>query len=326
MQRRSVLLGLCSAGLGMRQPRAGGFPDHSLTLILPFGQATHVGMTALLLRPYLEAALHQRIQFDLHSGGDGESGHNVGAAATADGYTMTIVSSSLVLAYWRTTASVATPDSFRFLGQITEVPNVLLVRADSPLATAQDLVVALRARPASLATGGQPSWWPTSAFTRALFCQLAGIQPRIDQSYYSTSELLFDLERGQLDFAVAGTNDLRAPLPLLGLRALAVSSATRLPALPDAPTFREQGWDVTTQWWHGLAVPKATPAAITARLAGALSAALASPDLRSDFARYGLTVDPLDGTSLTQRVADEFQAASELFTALGLNRRVHKPT
>ena len=326
MNRRALLLGLMGVGLGAHQLRsAAGFPNRPLTLILPFEEATHVGMTALLLRPYLEAALRQRIDFDVHSGGDGEAGHNVGAAAAADGYTLTIVSNPLALKYWLSTASVATPASFTFLGQITAVPNVLLVRADSPFATTRDLVDALRARPDSLTTGGQPSWWPASAMTRALFCRMAGIQPRIDQAYYYTSQLLFDLARGQLDFAFAGTNDLRSPPPVLGLRALAVSSTARLPALPDTPTFREQGWDLTMRWWHGLAVPRDTPDAIVAQLSRALSSALASPDLQVNFARNGLTVDPLDGPALATRVADEYQTAGKLFAALGLNRRLNKP-
>lgn len=326
MQRRALLLGLGTAGLGVRPVRAGAsFPDHALTLILPFDLGTHVGVTATVLRPYLEAALHQRIEFDLRPGGDGEAGHNAGAAAPADGYTLTMVSNALAVQYWLTTASLARPDSFTFLGQVTAVPNALLVRADSPFATTRDLVDALRAKPDSLATGGQPYWWPASAVARALFCQRAGIQPRIDDGYYNGARLLFALSRGQLDFAFAGVNDLRGPPMLLGLRALAVTTEARLLTLPETPTFREQGWNITTSWWHGLAAPKATPADIVARLGAALAAALASPDLRSDFARNGLSVDPLDGPILTQRVTEESQSVSELFTALGKNMRVHRP-
>lgn len=325
MLRRTLLLGAGAAALGLASTDANAaYPDRMLNLIVPFDLATHVGRTAMALQPYLEHALRQHIELVPKSGADGELGHLLGAEAPADGYTLTMVSQSLAVQRWLTNASVAAPDNFTFVGQVTAVPNVLLVRADSTFATLEDLVAGMRASPDTLKTGGQPNWWPASALTRALFTSRAGVQPRIDEGYYTASGMLWALQAGQLDFAVVGVNDLHTVPATRQMRALAVSTERRLPALSGTPTFREQGWDIVMAWWHGVAVPKDTPADIVARLAAGLAAALDSPALVADFARNGLTVDPLDGPAMTRRVADEYQTIGALFTALGKNLRVRR--
>lgn len=326
MDRRALLLGAAAASLGVRPaPAQDAYPNHALTLIVPFDLGTRVGLTATLLRPHLEAALHHRIELLPKPGADGELGHLLGAEASADGYTLTLVSGSLTVQHWLSNASTATPDNFAFVGQITAIPNMLLVRADSPYASLADLVSALRANPGALKTGGEPNWWPASALTRALFAVRAGVQPRIDEGYYSASGLLWALEAGQLDFVVVGVNDLRGTPAARRMRALAVSSEKPLQSLPGTPTFREQGYNIIIGWWHGLAVPRGTPRSVIASLRTALSTALAYPGLCADFTRNGLTVDPLDGATMHKRVTDEYQMIGELFTQLGKNVHVHRP-
>lgn len=325
MNRRALLLG-ATASLGVRRAAAqDAYPNRPLKLIVPFDLGTRVGLTAYLLRPHLELAVRQRIDLLPEPGADGELGHLLGAEADADGYTLTLVSQSLAVQHWLSNASTTTPENFAFVGQITAIPNLLLVRADSPFRSLADLVAALRAEPDALRTGGQPNWWPASAITRALFAVRAGVQPRIDEGYYSASGLLWALEAGQLDFVVVGLSDLRGTPASRRMRALAVSSEQRVSATPDTPTFREQGYDIVTAWWHGLATPTDTAASILATLRTALSTTLASSALRSDFARNGLTVDPLSGTAMRTRVIDEYQMIGELFTRLGKNVRVHRP-
>jgi tripartite-type tricarboxylate transporter receptor subunit TctC len=262
------------------------------------------------------------IALQFTQGAGGISGHLLGSEAAPDGYTLTMVSSSLTTQPWLNHTSVAMPADFTFVGQVTSLPSVLLVRADSPRRSLADLVAALRASPESLTTGTLVGWWPP-ALALALFLSRAEIMPHVVSSYYSSADLVEALSQGQLDFVVAGLADVAPSLNSGALRALAVSGRTH--ALPDTQTFREQGWDVTTGWWRGLAVPAETPNEVVYRLRAGLQVALASAALLADFARGGLSVDPLDGPEFTQFVLDEYQTFGALFTSLGLNLRAAKP-
>ncbi len=319
----AALAGVCATGVGIRRGAAAlAYPSRALTLIVPFSPASSVGINARLVQPHLERALGQSVELQFEQGAGGIAGHLLGAEAAADGYTLTMVSASLTTQPWLNRASVAKPDNFDFIGQVTSIPSVLLVRDDSRDRTLADLVATLRAWPESVSTGNLVGWWPP-ALAQALFTARAAIKPRLVSSYYSGPALVESLSQRQLDFVVVGLADVRPSLNADWLRALAVTART--PALPATPSFQDQGWDVTTAWWRGLAVPKDTPAQRTSRLSAALREALDSAALRADFARNGLSVDPLDAPAFRQFVLDEYQTIGGLFSSLGLNVRGTKP-
>jgi tripartite-type tricarboxylate transporter receptor subunit TctC len=331
MRRRTLLSTACLAGaalggvggVGVRRADArAAYPSRALSLIVPFSPGSSVGINARLLQPHLERVLGQSVELAFEQGGGGLAGHLMGSEAAADGYTLTLVSASLTAQPWLSRASVTLPGSFAFIGQVTCLPSVLVVRADSPYRSVADLVGALRDGPELLTTGTLSGWWPP-ALAQALFVLRAAIKPRVVASYFSGSELVVALSQGQLDFGVVGLADVGPSLSGGGLRALAVTSRTLV--LPAVPTFGEQGWDVTLGWWRGLAVPGDTPDDVVGQLGGALREALDSVSLRADFGRSGLSVDPMDGPAFRQFVLAEYQTLGGLFTSLGLNVRTTKP-
>src|SRR5271157_5026105 len=90
------LAGVCGVGMGTRRAFArAAFPSRALTLIVPFSPGASVGINARLLQPQLERVLGQSIELQFVQGGGGLSGHLLGIEADADGYTLTMVSSSL---------------------------------------------------------------------------------------------------------------------------------------------------------------------------------------------------------------------------------------
>jgi tripartite-type tricarboxylate transporter receptor subunit TctC len=315
--------GICGLCVGTRRAVARpAYPSRPLTLIVPFTPGSSLGANARLSQPHLERVLGQSVEMQFDAGGGGMTGHLLGAAAASDGYTMTMVSSPLATQPWLTRASVAVPDTFAFVGQVTSLPSVLLVRADSHYKTLADLVAALRAAPELLTTGTLTGWW-SAALAQALFIQRAAIKPQVVTSYYSGSELVMAVSQGQLDFAVVGLGDVGPSLDDRRLRALAVTARTQ--TLPAVPSFQEQGFDVALGWWRGLAVPGDTSDEVVGRLTAGLRDALDSASLRADFDRNGLSVDPLDGPAFRQLVLGEYQTTGALFTSLGINMRAAKP-
>lgn len=323
MRRRTLLASALATGLGISRAAArAAYPSHKLTLIVPFSPGTSIGINARLLQPHFEQALGQSIELQFDQGAGGLAGHLLGAAAAADGYTLTMVSSSLTTQPWLSRASAATPDNFTYIGQVTSLPSVLLVRTDSQVQTLAELVATLRSAPESLSTGTIVGWW-SPAIALALFTAQAAIKPRVVSSYYSGAELLVALLQGQVDFAVVGLADVRPSLNSDALRALAVTG--RVQALPTTPTFQAQGWPVTIGWWRGLAAPIDTPTEVIDRLDAALRQALDSTSLHADFDRNDLSVDPLGAPAFRQLVLDEYQTTGALLTSLGLNINGRKP-
>jgi tripartite-type tricarboxylate transporter receptor subunit TctC len=145
-------------------------------------------------------------------------GHLLGAEAAPDGYTLTLVSASLATQPWPNRAATAKPDDVAFIGQVTALPSVLLVRADSPHKTLAELVSALRAAPQSLTSGTLVGWWPP-ALAYALLTTQAAIKPRVVSSYYGGAELVVELSQGQPDFVVVGLADVGPSLAGGRLRA-----------------------------------------------------------------------------------------------------------
>ena len=323
MRRRTFLAAGCAAACCLRPATARpSFPSRPLTLIVPFGPGSNIGVNAHLLQPHLEHALGQDVHLEFMPGAGGLSGHLRGAQAEADGYTLTMISASLTVQPWLDHGGMARPDDFAYVGQVTSFPSVLLVRAGSPHRTLADLVAALHDAPESLTTGQLRSWWPP-ALAQALFFARAAVKARVVANYYGGPDLLEAVSQGQLGFATVGLNDFRPSLAGGTLRALAVSAHT--PVLPATPTFREQGWDVTEGWWRGIAAPKDTPADALGRLSAALREALDSSALHADFAHSGMSVDPLDGPEFRPFVQNEYRTLGALFTSLGLNVQSPKP-
>jgi tripartite-type tricarboxylate transporter receptor subunit TctC len=323
MHRRTLLWGLGAVALGMEPNDANAaYPDRTVNLIVPFAPGSSVGINVRRLQPYLERALSQLVHLEYDQGAGGLAGHLHGVESLADGYALTLVSASLTVQPWLVRGSVARPDDFTFIGQMTSLPSVLLVRANSPYRSLADLVAAGRASPDALSTGSLMSWWPP-ALAQSLFFKRTGISPRIKASYYSGTDMLVALSEGGLDFAMVGLSDFSPSLAEGALRPLAVSAHSA--ALPATPSFREQGWDVPLGWWRGLAVPKTTSEAVVGRLSAALRQALDDPALRDDFAHNGLSVDPLDGPLFREAVLAEYRTIGDLLTSLGLNVQTAKP-
>ncbi len=322
MRRRTLLSSGLAAGLAATAPRRpaarAAYPSRLLTLIVPFQPGSSIGLNARLLQPYLERALGQPIQLQFNQGGGGLSGHLLGSEAAPDGYTLTMVSSVLTVQSWLSRASVALPDNFAFVGQVTCLPSVLLVRADSKRRSLGDLVAALRASPGSLTTGTMVNWW-SPAIALAQFTARAAIKPRIPASYDIGADLTGAVLRGQLDFAVVGLEDASLSLTNGTLLALAVTSPT--PTLPGTATFQAQGFDVTAGSWRGLAVPGDSPDHAIARLDSGLRQALEDPALHADFATHGLSVDPLGAADFGRLVQNEYRTSGALLASLGLNVR-----
>jgi tripartite-type tricarboxylate transporter receptor subunit TctC len=165
------------------------------------------------------------------------------------------------------------------MGMLVEAPMLLLVRAQSPYQTLAQYVNAAKTKPVRYGSSGIGS-------ANHLFGELLKIDGQAPQHdhvpYQGSAPAMQDLLGGQIDSVfdpvTTNVNQLKGGT----LRALAVSTPARLPALPNIPTFAELGFpSLTGSQWLGLSAPKGLPAPIAQRLTALIPEILAKPDIAS---------------------------------------------
>lgn len=314
-----TLLGGLAAGLLLAATAAAAddYPSRPITLVVPYGAGGGVDTNARALAPHLEKALGQKVVVENRTGAGGVKGHTMGAFARPDGYTLTFVSPGITAAPWLVEGVTFTPEDYTYVGQVSFVPNMLVVKGDSAWKTLDDLVAAMKEKPGAISsatTGG----WSSKRITLAVFENAAGVESKVVSGYKGGAEWLAAVMGGHIDFAV---NDVNEVLPQKGtgnIRLLAAAAFDRSPFFPEVPTFKEQGYDVTVGVWRTLAGPKGLPDDIRDTLAAALKQAMASEALKKDFEKVGLTIDYLPPQETRALVLDQYEELGQLFRKLGL--------
>jgi len=282
---------LCASGLAAAQ----SYPAKPIRLIVPFPPG---GGTDVLAR---EAAIKVsgntgwNIVTENRPGSGGNIGVDAVAKAEPDGYTLVLgQTSNLAINPTLYPKLPYDPEKdLSAIGLIADAPLVLVVPANSPLKTLDDMIAMAKAKPGVLnfASSGNG----TVAHLAAVQLQnAAGIQ-LTHVPYKGAAQASNDLIGGQIDMYLSSVPTLIGHVRNGKMRALAVTSAQRVPDMPDVPTIAERGFPgFEAVTWFGLAAPAGTPKEIVQRLNAEFNKALQTPDLRVKYQEQGARV--LTGT------------------------------
>jgi tripartite-type tricarboxylate transporter receptor subunit TctC len=299
MSRRAMLLGMVLvAGIGRArgaaQNSASDYPVRSVRVIVPFAPGGVTDVMGRLLAQKLSERLGKEFYVDNRPGAGGNIGTGVAATAAADGYTLLVTSSSYVV---NPSLHAKIPyDPNRDLIAITIAavsPNLLVVNPSVPARTVQELVDYIRRNPgsASFASAGIGT---TPHLSGELFRLSLGLD-MVHVPFGGAGPALQSALAGHTPIAFTA---LPPAVPLVAareLRALAVTSAKRSPALPDVPTMAEAGLhDQEAETILPILVPAATPKPIVDLLYGEIARIIAHHDTRQTLAALGF--DPLAST------------------------------
>ena len=293
--------------LAPRADAQAAWPVRSLRVIVPFppGQATDI--MARLLAERLAERLGQPLVIDNRGGGASIPGMEAIAHAPADGYTLGMASSG-PLAINPAVMSALPYDVARDFAPICLVFTTPLIAVAHPslgIADLATLVARAKAAPGSIdyASGGPGSSLHLAA---EAFAQQAGIR-LTHIPYRGSAPAMADLIAGNVKLMF---DSLASALPHIRtgrVRALGVTSATRMPQAPEVPTVAEAanlpGFEAFG--WAGLVVPANTPPAIVARLAEAALAAVRSPAITARIEELGGTAAPLPPADFARFIAAE---------------------
>ena len=284
MNRRRLLGAAAGAlfvpSLARAQP---AWPNRSVRLVAQFPPGGLVDTVARLLAPVMAQALGQSVVVENRPGAGGVIGTDVVAKAPADGYTL-LVSHASVHVFGAATRPVLPFDpvaDFTHMVHLVEAPNVLLVRANSPLQTLEQYVTQARTRPVRFGSSGIGS----APHLLGAMLSAEARAPQLDHiPYAGSAPAMQDMLAGSIESMIDPITTNVQQLRDGSLRALAVSSPQRLPAFPNIPTFAELGFPrLTSAQWLGLSAPKGLPAPIAERLTAMVPPMLKRPELAQRF-------------------------------------------
>ena len=250
-----------------------------IRLVAQFPPGGLVDTVSRLMAPHLSQALGQTVVVENRAGAGGLIGTDYVSKQPADGYTL-LVSHASVHIYataTRRTMPFEPISDFTHVGMLVEAPMVLLVRAQSPYQTLEQYVNAAKTKPVRYGSSGIGS-------ANHLFGEMLKIEGRAPQHdhipYQGSAPAMQDLLGGQIDSLFDPITTNVTQLKAGSLRALAVSTPARLPALSGIPTFGELGYPkLTGSQWLGLSAPKGLPAPIVQRLATLIPEIFSKPDM-----------------------------------------------
>jgi tripartite-type tricarboxylate transporter receptor subunit TctC len=266
------------------------YPDHPIKMIVPWPPGGGVDTMGRLIAQGLSLELKQPVIVDNRAGAGGNIGTELAARQPADGYNLLMgsISPNAINVYLYSHLGFDPVKDFAPITYVSAVPNILVVPASSPFKTMQDLVDYAKANPGKLNYGS--AGVGSSQHLAAVQFMAATKIDIMHVPYKGTSPAEADLMAGHVSLMLDTTTCL--PLVKSGkLRALAVASRQRNPALPDVPTLAELGVpDVYASSWYGLMAPAGTPQAIIDKLNKATNDVLKSPEIRARMLEYGAEI------------------------------------
>lgn len=315
----SVLIGCaaCATSPAASSNSAAGYPSHPVTIIVPYAAGGGVDLTARALAPVLQKYLGKTVVVSDVSGAGGITGTSQAATSKPDGYTLFFDSPGIVDAPWTVKGVTFGPKSFEYIGQVTDIPDYLDVKASSQFKTLGQLVSYAKQHPGTL-KAPMVSGWPSTAVELVDFEHLAGVQFKTVTGYTGGPAELEAALAGQTDMSFNNTGEILADVKAGDVRILGVSSPTRSSFFPTAPTFKEQGYNVTEGVWQGLAAPAGTPKPIINKISAALAKSVKDPSLASAFKKIGISVDYLDAASTTKEINAQYVSDGKLFQQIGV--------
>ena len=291
------------------------FPTRSVTLVVPFSAGGPTDVVARHLAVAMGKSLGQTVVVDSRPSSGGIVGSEAVVRAAADGYTLLIHNIGM------STLSALAPElkfdptkDFSPIGEVVDVPMILVGKKNLPANTMPELVGYLRDHQKSINLSNAGIGTASHLCGMLLMNRLGLALTTVP--YKGAAPAMTDLQGGQVDLLCDQITTTLQPIQSQRVKAYGATTQKRLAALPELPTLAEQGMDqfeITV--WHGVYAPKNTPKEVVDRLSSALRAALADPTFRDSMGKLGavpVSDERASPAGLSQKLAAQIAVWSPL--------------
>jgi len=300
-----------------RVARAQTYPTRPVRLIIGYPPGGSADITARLTGQWLSERLGQPFVIESRPGAGTNIATEAAARATPDGYTLFLVAPANAI-----NATLYEKLNYNFIRDIAPIagiirfPNVMEVNPSVPAKTVPEFIAYAKANPGKLnfASSGNGS---TIHMSGELFKMMTGVN-MIHVPYRGGAPALTDLLAGQVQVMFDNVPTSIEHIRTGRLRGLAVTSETRLDALPDLPTVADFVPGYESSAWYGLGAPKNTPAEIIDRLNKEVNAILADPKSKARFVELGASLLPGSPADFGKLVADETDKWAKVIRAANI--------
>jgi tripartite-type tricarboxylate transporter receptor subunit TctC len=303
--------------LGLPAAAAENFPDRPIKLVVPFGPGGPPDVAARIIGAYLSDHLGP-VVVENHVGAGGTLGARAVAGSPPDGYTLLAATAgSLAISpQLYKDAGVDPVKDFTAVAMVASAPLVVAINPSIPAHSVKELVAYAKANPGKLNYGaviGTPPHMCGEMFKHITGANIVFVP------YKTASQATIDVLAGQMNMTFEGTTAMVPHIKSGEVRALAVTSPTRIPEIPDVPTMDELGYvGMPPDSWQAIVAPAGTPPDIVAKINKVVNEGLATPELQNKLKQLGGEPQPQSVTDFAAFIADQYKRWGEVIRITGV--------
>ena len=311
MMRRTLLAGLALASVaGTAAHAQDNYPNKPIRFVVGYSPGGSNDILARIVAKRMGENLGQPIVVDNRPSTGAIVGAVVTKQAAPDGYTLMIGASGPLVINAATYSNLpySPQKDFIPISTLATFPLILSVKADAPYQSMPELIKFTKANP-------DLSNYASSSSTFQLATELLKERTGLSSQhvpYKGSGDSMRSVAGGETTFSMLDPGPASGAIAGKRIRGLAISSDKRHPTFPEVPTLKEQGIDLSIQFWIGLFAPAGTPAAIVKKLEAEVAKAVQHPDTVERMAQLGLTPDHSSSEAFTRRIAQEIPQWAEI--------------
>lgn len=300
----------------------GGFPDKPVHLIVAFVPGGATDTFARQIAPDLQEALGQPVVIENKPGAGGYIAWNYVASANPDGYTLLLAENAVAISqalYKRSKSSFDPLTQYDAVAGLAAAPSALIIANNVPAKTIAELVAHSKSVPQKLnfASAGIGS---VSHLNFEVFMDKTGMQA-VHVPYKGGGQAIGDVIAGHVPMTISSVQATKGLVESGKVKALAVTSAARSPAMPNVPTMQEAGVpaaDVELRFWFAVFGPKGMPEPVKAKVSQALAKVMGNNAARERLAKLDITPDVIDGQAMRAKLEREIKNWTRFIDAKGI--------
>jgi tripartite-type tricarboxylate transporter receptor subunit TctC len=283
------------------------YPNKPIRIIVPYPPGAGTDATARLVADALSKQMGQSVVVENKPGASGVIGTDFVSKSPPDGYTLlwTSTDSMSTVPALRSKIPYKVPGDFTYIAKVADTGMSVAIAPKIPARNIAEFVAYAKANPGKLSygssgTGGMPH------LATLLFEKYADIK-MVHVPYKGIAGAMTDLLGGQLDFVLLTPVTIVPYLNSDKIRVIGITSPTRSPMLPNAPTIKEEGYpQATATVWYGLFGPASLPANVVDRLQKEIAVVAQDPTVRDKMAQAGLQMNVQIGDEFVKSAATEY--------------------